>query len=129
LRFRGFDQAGCALRSATRILAVGAILVLPPQALALSMNAEIDHLLDFIAASHCTFIRNGVAYGGAQAADHIKDKYEYYREDIRSTEDFIAMAATRSALSGRPYLVQCGGNTMPAADWLKQELATLRKKP
>jgi hypothetical protein len=110
------------------MLAVTALLA-APQALALSMSAEIDHLLDFIAASHCTFIRNGVGYGGVKAAEHVEDKYEHYREDIRSTEDFIAMAATRSALTGQPYLVECDGNRMPAADWLKRELATLRNTP
>ena len=93
------------------------------------MSEEIDRLLSIIATSPCAFIRNGAAYDGAQAAEHIKDKYEYYRKEIRSTEDFIAMAATRSALSGRPYLVQCDTNVMPAADWLKRELASLRSKP
>lgn len=128
MRFRGVYRATRALRPASHILALAVVLA-APQALALSMSAEIHHLLDFIAASHCTFIRNGVGYDGAQAADHVKDKYEHYREDIRSTEDFIAMAATRSALSGQPYLVQCDAKTIPAADWLKQELAKLRNEP
>lgn len=98
----------------------------PSPAMALSISEEIDHLLSVVAASPCAFIRNGIAYGGAQAADHIKDKYEHYRSDVRSTEDFIAIAATRSVLSGRPYLVQCDAGTVPAAEWLKMELARLR---
>ena len=99
-----------------------------PPTLAASPEAEIDHLLEFIAGSPCAFIRNGVAYGGAQAMGHIKDKYEHYREDIRSAEDFIALAATRSAMSGKPYLVQCDGAEMPAADWLTQELSAFRQR-
>ena len=84
--------------------------------------------MDFIAASPCAFIRNGVAYDGAQAADHIKDKYDYYRDDIRSAEDFIALAASKSAMSGKPYLVKCDGATEPAADWINRELAAFRQR-
>jgi Family of unknown function (DUF5329) len=100
----------------------------PPPTLAASAEAEIDHLLNFIAGSPCAFIRNGVAYDGAQAVDHIKDKYQHYRDDIRSAEDFIALAASKSAISGKPYLVQCDGAEMPAADWLTQELSAFRQR-
>ncbi len=100
----------------------------PPPTLAAGPEAEIHHLLEFIAASPCVFIRNGVAYDGAQAVDHIKGKHQHYREEIRSAEDFIALAATKSAMSGKPYLVQCDGAEMPAADWLTQELSAFRQR-
>lgn len=104
-----------------------AALTLCAPALAASPEAEIDHLLGFIAASPCSFIRNGVAYDSAEAVAHIKDKYDYYRDDIHSAEDFIALAATRSALSGKPYLVKCGKTAEPAADWIARELAGYRR--
>ena len=104
------------------------VLCAPPPTLAASPEAEIAHLLDFIAGSPCAFIRNGVAYDGAQAMDHIKDKYEYYRDDIRSAEDFIVLAATKSAMSGKPYLVTCDGATEPAADWITRELNAFRQR-
>ena len=104
------------------------IVCAAPPALAASPEAEIDHLLTFIAGSPCAFIRNGVAYDGPQAVDHIKDKYEHFRADIRSAEDFIALAATKSAMSGKPYLVQCEASEMPAADWLTQELSAFRQR-
>ena len=107
-------------------LAALALCALPT--LAASPQAEIDHLLTFIAGSPCAFIRNGVAYDGPQAVDHIKDKYDHYRDDIRSAEDFIALAASKSALSGKPYLVQCDGAEMPAAEWLTRELAAFRQR-
>jgi hypothetical protein len=100
----------------------------PPPTLAASPEAEIDHLLDFIGASPCAFIRNDVAYDGAQAVDHIKDKYDHYRDDIHSAEDFIALAASKSALSGKPYLVTCDGATEPAADWITRELNAFRRR-
>jgi hypothetical protein len=107
---------------------VFAVLVLcaPMPTLAASPEAEIDHLLTFIAASPCAFIRNGVAYDGAQAVGHIKDKYDYYRDDIHGAEDFIALAASKSAMTGKPYLVKCGEATEPAADWIVRELEAFR---
>jgi hypothetical protein len=100
----------------------------PTPTLAASPEAEIDHLLGFIAASPCVFIRNGVAYDGAAAMSHIKDKYDYYRDDIHSAEDFIALAASKSAMSGKPYLVTCGETTEPAADWIARELSAFRQR-
>ena len=104
------------------------VLCAPPPTLAAGPEAEIDHLLDFIAGSPCTFIRNGVAYEGAEAVGHIKDKYDYYRDDIHSAEDFIALAASKSALSGKPYLVKCDDTTEPAADWITRELSAFRQR-
>lgn len=116
------------IKSAVAGLVLMAALVSPP-ALAHSMTEEIDHLLGFIEASPCAFIRNDKAYAGKDAAAHIKDKYDYYRDDIHSAEDFIRLAASKSAASGRPYLVRCDAAIIPAADWLNQELATFRLQP
>jgi hypothetical protein len=92
-------------------------------------SGEIVHLLDFVHVSKCTFIRNGSEYDGAKAADHLKTKYDYFKSDIHSTEDFIDLAATKSAFSGKPYLVHCPGmQTIAASDWLKIELQTYRSK-
>jgi len=117
------------LTSALPVLAAMAMLLLSPPASAHSISEEIDQLLSFVAASPCAFIRNGVSYGGEQAVAHIKDKYDYYRNEIHSTEDFVALAANKSEMSGRPYLVRCDAATMPAADWLKKELAAFRQQP
>ena len=92
-------------------------------------TSQIAHLLAFIRASPCTFIRNGDSYDGPAAADHVRDKYEYYRDDIKSAEDFIDLAASRSALSGRAYQVRCPGSDLqPARDWLLGELASYRNQ-
>ncbi|HJR20726.1 MAG TPA: DUF5329 domain-containing protein [Dongiaceae bacterium] len=115
-------------KSAGLGLALAATLVMSAPAMAAGMSEEIDHLLDVIAASPCTFIRNGVAYDGAQAVDHIRSKYDHYREDIHSAEDFIALAASKSAMSGKPYLVACDGAEVPAAEWLTRELGAFRQR-
>ncbi|HET6161101.1 MAG TPA: DUF5329 family protein [Dongiaceae bacterium] len=106
-----------------------AACLLASQAMAHSMNEEIDHLLGFIAGSPCAFFRNDVAYGGKEAVAHIKDKYQYYRNDIHSAEDFIALAASKSMITGKPYLVECDARTVTASDWLAKELAAFRQQP
>lgn len=96
-----------------------------------NLAQEIESLIDFIRESPCIFIRNGTEYDGARAADHVQQKYEYYRDRnrIRSVEDFIDLAATKSALSGRPYQIRCPGQAAaPAADWLRAELPRIRAK-
>jgi hypothetical protein len=96
---------------------------------AMTLAEEIEHLIAFIRNSPCVFIRNGAEYDGATAADHVRQKYEYYRDRdrIHSVEDFIDLAATRSALSGKPYRIRCPGKPAgPAADWLRAELPRIR---
>jgi hypothetical protein len=93
-------------------------------------TTQIAELIRHIRASPCTFIRNGSDYDGAAAADHIQDKFEYYRDRIHSVEDFIDLAATKSALTGQPYQVACPGKpTIPSAQWLQGELDALQANP
>jgi len=92
---------------------------------------QIEHLIDFVINSPCRFIRNGTEYDGPAAADHVRQKYEYYRDRdrVHSVEDFIDLAATKSALSGKPYQIRCPGQPVaPAADWLRAELQAYRAK-
>jgi Family of unknown function (DUF5329) len=117
------------LRGFLKALALAVLVACAAPAQAAGLEAEIQHLLDFIAASPCAFIRNGVAHDGKEAVGHIKDKYDYYRDDIHSAEDFIALAASKSAMTGKPYLVECGGATEPAADWITRELDAFRHRP
>ena len=62
------------------VLVAAVLLMTGLPATASTPSEEIGHLLDFIAASSCAFIRNGVAYDGAEAAAHVKDKYDYKPE-------------------------------------------------
>jgi len=101
-----------------------------PSLPALAGTAEqdaISHLLRFVETSSCTFIRNGSEYDSREAVDHIKKKYNYFKRAIYTAEDFIALTATKSELSGNPYLVRCGkGEEMPSANWLRGELQNFR---
>lgn len=88
---------------------------------------EIAYLLKYIRESPCTFIRNGSPYAGAAAAEHVEEKYEHFKREIKSAEDFIDRAATKSLLSGEPYQVQCGSAARTeAAGWLRDVLRSYR---
>ena len=89
---------------------------------------EIQHLMDYIAGSECRFIRNGKVYGAESALAHIQRKYGHVRPRVRTAEDFIDYAATRSSMSGKPYRVQCGNETLLCGDWLRAELARRRQQ-
>ena len=54
-----------------------------------STSKEINHLLNFVSTSPCKFERNGSIHLASKAVDHIKKKYNYYEDDIKSAEDFI----------------------------------------
>lgn len=91
--------------------------------------AEVEHLLAYVENSGCTFIRNGDQHAAADSVSHILKKYDYYRDDIKTTEDFIRYSATKSVLSGKYYTVTCPGREMMRTqDWLMAELMQYREE-
>jgi len=76
------------------------------------------YLIDRVAQSHLTFTRNGTEYSSQEAADHIRNKYEYFRSRIGSPEDFIHLCASKSFVSGKPYLVTTAQGKIPVEKWL-----------
>jgi len=94
-------------------------------------QAEIAHLLDYVATPGCQFDRNGSWHAGAEARGHLQQKYDYLvkRKLVTDAESFIARAATESSMSGKPYQVKCGsGKPVASAAWLKEELQRLRAR-
>jgi len=92
-------------------------------------QAEIAHLLDHVATPGCQFNRNGSWHEGPEARSHLKQKYDYLvkRDLVTNAESFIARGATESSMSGKPYLVKCGGGkAVASAVYLKDELARFR---
>jgi hypothetical protein len=94
-----------------------------------NVDDTIRYLLDFVSKSDCTFIRNGVPHTGKEAANHFRSKYEHFESEIKTPEDFIQMSATKSMITGKPYLVKTTeGTVIPCADWLGKVLADYRKR-
>ena len=89
------------------------------------VRAEIDHLLNYLAASGCDFYRNRKWYPASQARDHLQRKYEYLvKKDLVDTaEQFIERAGSESSRSGEAYQVRCpGGAPVASRVWLAEEL-------
>ncbi|MBQ4810903.1 hypothetical protein A7985_10665 [Pseudoalteromonas luteoviolacea] len=96
---------------------------------AAEIPSEITHLLEYVEQSGCEYERNGRFHSAADARAHIMKKYEYYQDDIDSTEDFIHYAASKSALSGKYYKIHCSGKeAIRSQDWLILELNRLRRE-
>lgn len=92
-----------------------------------STQDEINHLLSFVASTDCQYERNGTLHNGAEAVAHINKKYEYYLDDIESSEDFIKYSATKSKMSGKYYIIHCGDKAaVKSKDWLLTELTLYR---
>ena len=88
-----------------------------------SLNQTIDYLLDYVAKSDATFIRNGQTHTPTEAVNHIKAKYEHFKSEITTPEDFIRLSASKSLLTGQPYLVRTAdGKEMHLSDWLTEAL-------
>jgi len=94
-----------------------------------AVRAEIDALLTKLEVSGCQFNRNGGWYSAPEAKGHLLRKLEYIegRSTIKSTEQFIELAASKSSSSGKAYQVKCGGESaVESKQWLTQQLVAMR---
>jgi hypothetical protein len=90
------------------------------------VEQQILSLIEIVRSSGITFIRNGERHTAAEAAAHLNDKWRFARDEILTLDDFIDIAAARSWLSGKPYLVELpDGQTIEAADWLREQRGRL----
>jgi len=90
---------------------------------------EIDQLFAALKSSGCEFSRNGSWYDAQKATEHLHRKYDYLLKKglVTTTESFIERAATESSVSGKPYLVRCGGaQPVPSRSWFDDKLKDLR---
>ena len=112
-------------------LAVCLLLVSGPGRSAPTDNVDqtIQHLISHVSGSGLTFVRNATVYTPDEAAEHINRKYQHFRDDIETPDDFIKLCATRSVLSGDPYLVvDSQGKELRTSDWLRAELAAYQAR-
>jgi hypothetical protein len=110
------------------LIALPASRAAPPD----KVQREVNFLLGFVEGSGCEFQRNGVWYDSRAAQAHLRDKYRVATTwgSIDTTEQFIDGIATKSSMSGQPYMVRCnGGPVVASRQWLREELAKLRGNP
>ena len=88
---------------------------------------EILYLLNTVKTTECLYERNGDRHTGPEAVKHIQKKYNYFKNDIHSAEDFIRLSATKSTMSGKKYHIICEGEPpYESGKWLLQQLQKYR---
>ncbi len=93
------------------------------------VSAEIAALLTRLEMSGCQFNRNGTWYSGTEAKAHLQLKLGA-AGSFQSAEQFIARAASKSSMSGEPYLVRCGISApIQSGQWLIARLQEVRAPP
>ena len=91
---------------------------------------EVLHLLEYLRNSDCAMERNGKKHDSEDAYSHVKREYEYFRGEIRTSEDFIEYSASKSTMSGKFYRVFCKNESaVLTRDWLLEELHDYRERP
>lgn len=91
---------------------------------------KIDALLEAVKTSDLTFIRNGKEYSAKEAYQHLSMKLKNAQrswfappKEKWTAKLFIEKVASRSSLSGKPYLVKLkDGKTIEARIWLEARL-------
>jgi len=89
-------------------------------------DAEIDFLIEQVATSDCTFIRNGREHDAEAASDHLQMKRRRGSRYFDTAEEFIERIASRSSWTGKPYRIRCGDDEVVAERWFTDRLADYR---
>ena len=117
------------LRTALLALLFGAVAALAQATPSASEQKLIDTLILRVSnMKTMTFMRNGDEHSAADAAKHMKAKFDHFKDEIVTAEDFIDRCASRSEMTGKPYQVKLqNGAVKDAQEFLNAELRTLRK--
>jgi hypothetical protein len=92
------------------------------------LSKTVDYLIAQVEKSDLKFVRNGDEHTGKEAAQHMRRKYDHFKKEIKTPEEFIEKCAAKSELSGKPYMVKkSDGTTLKCEDWMKTLLAEHRK--
>ncbi|MDZ4759429.1 MAG: DUF5329 family protein [Bacteroidota bacterium] len=87
----------------------------------LSEKEKIEKLLYTIAHSNFIFIRNGDEHKSADAASHLRSKWDYAKNDIHTVNDFIEKIGSKSSSSGKSYQIKLpNGSIVGAEKWMRE---------
>jgi hypothetical protein len=93
-----------------------------------SEQKVIETLIQRVASQKSMkFMRNGEEHDAAEAARHLRAKYDHFKDEIVTAEDFIRLCGTRSEVTKVPYKVRIANKgTRSSSDFLKEELRAVR---
>ena len=109
------------------LIAIIAVLILCPGVVSARDNSETKKI-EFLISSvenikGAKFIRNGSEYTGKEAAEHLRMKLNNAGNRIRTADDFIRLCASKSYISGKPYMIRTsGGKTITSEEYFREKL-------
>ena len=116
------------VRSIISIVILATIFISSPSGADDELTGAIQYLLNFVENSDCTLIRNGKNHTPQEAVAHIKRKYNHFKDEIKTPEDFIRLTASQSLISKKPYMVKTrDGRMLRSQDWLLEALQKYRQ--
>ena len=69
------------------------------------------------------FIRSGSEYDGKAAAAHLRMKLQKAGGNVQSADDFIRLCASKSYITGKPYMISSSdGKTIKAEEYFREKL-------
>ena len=69
------------------------------------------------------FIRNGTEYDTNAASSHLRLKLKAAGSKVKTAEDFIQYCASKSSISGEPYLIRLAdGTTLKSEVFFRNKL-------
>lgn len=90
---------------------------------------KIEMLISRVEASGGIFVRNGSEHSATAAGAHMRLKYSRAGSLIKTAEQFIEYVATKSSITGRPYLIKFpDGREYKSAVWLRARLAEIEQE-
>ncbi len=109
------------------LVALFVVLALGSVAVSAQDNIE-KNKIEFLISSvenlkGAKFIRNGTEHNGKEAADHLRMKLQNYLGKVQTADDFIRLCASKSYISGEPYLIRLSdGKTIRSEQYFRKKL-------
>lgn len=102
-----------------------------PEPRKLTETERIESLIRHVETLEgAVFIRNGEEHDCNAAAKHMRDKWNWKKKDIKTAEDFIRVAATKSSMSGEIYRIRFkDGHEEKCGEYLLKQLGPQSQAP
>jgi len=86
-------------------------------------------LLSLQSLDGAVFIRNEKEYSIAETIEHLRTKWKGSADEVTTAEQFIEHVASKSSVSGKPYVIRRADKTVvPAGVYLKAQLREIEKR-
>jgi hypothetical protein len=92
-------------------------------------RAKIQGLIEQVdGLKGAVFIRNGAEHTPAEAAEHLRRKWDAAGDQIATVDEFIDNIASKSSTSGEPYRIRTkDGKEMEAGVYLRDQLEQIEQ--